>query len=1117
MKHPKPDSEDALELEAVKLFEAMGWQSANALHETFGAKATLGRQSRGETVLLSHLMPALERLNPDLPAAALEAAAAELTRDRSTLAPANANREVMGLLRDGVPVLFKTEGDEGGESEAEATVRVIDWSAPPEGETGANDYLVVQQFWIQGETYKRRPDLVGFVNGLPLVFVELKAVHKNVEDAYRKNLSDYKDTIPHIFWHNALVILSNGLESLVGSTTARWEHFVEWKKISSEEEAGLISMETVIRGTCQPARLLDLAENFAVYQENAGGLVKLLAKNHQFLGVNNAIEAVRDIGRNQGKLGVFWHTQGSGKSLSMIFFAQKVLRKMPGDWTFLILTDRDDLDDQIYGNFARAGVVTETEKEVSAQSGAHLKHLLQGNHRYIFSLIQKFHLHGEADDATYPELSDRSNIIVMTDEAHRSQYDLWARNLRAALPNAAFIGFTGTPLIEGEGEAGKTREVFGDYVSIYSFRDAVADRATVPLFYDNRIPELQLTNADLNEEMEALVEAAVLDEGQEKALEREFKRQYHLITREERLDTIARDLVQHFMTRGNQDKAMVLSIDKATTVKMFDKVQREWQLYLADLRAQLAAMPGETASDEAAASDETASGETASGETASGEAASGEAASGETATDEAAATGEGVASGERVALAAHIAWMEQTDMAVVISGGSQGEVAEFAAKGLNIERHRQRMNQEDLEAKFKDENDPFRIVFVCAMWIVGFDVPCCSTIYLDKPLRNHSLMQAIARVNRLWGDKTNGLIVDYIGVFRNLQDALRIYATGQGNELPIRPKSDLVKALALACDEATTFCVEHGFSLADISAAQGIVRLGLLKDAVEAVAEPEATKKLFMAHTARVDRLFKAILPDAEADSFRGTRNVLSVIAERVRALTPAADISDVMAQVDGLLDKSVAAQAYQIQGEGATPLVDLSQIDFDKLEDEFRAGRKNTETAKLKGALSARLQVLVRQNRTRMDYLEQFQAMIEDYNAGSSNIEQLFAQLTALTRDLQEEEKRHLAESLSEEELAVFDLLTRPNVDLTEAEKKQVKALARELLSALKGERLTLDWRKAQGSRAAVRLEIEQRLDDLPAAYDDKVRWNEKVEAVYQHIYDSYAGQGRSVYGAAS
>ena len=1062
--HPKPDSEDALETEAVKLFEAMGWQAANAMHETFGAKATLGRQSRGETVLLSRLMPALARLNPDLPAAALEAAAVELTRDRSTLALANANREIMELLRDGVPVLFKTEDDEGGESEAGATVRVIDWSAPADGETGANDYLVVQQFWIAGETYKRRPDLVGFVNGLPLVFVELKASHKNVEDAYRKNLSDYKDTIPHIFWHNALVILSNGLESLVGSTTAKWEHFVEWKKISSEEEAGVISMETVIRGTCQPARLLDLAENFAVFQEDKGGLVKLLAKNHQFLGVNNALEAVRDIAHNQGKLGVFWHTQGSGKSLSMIFFAQKVLRKMPGDWTFLILTDRDDLDDQIYGNFARAGVVTETEKEISAQSGAHLKQLLSGNHRYIFSLIQKFHLHGEADGATYPLLSDRSNIIVMTDEAHRSQYDLWARNLRAALPNAAFIGFTGTPLMSGEEE--KTRAVFGDYVSIYSFRDAIADRATVPLFYDNRIPELQLTNADLNQEMEALVEAAVLDESQEKALEREFKREYHLITREERLDTIARDLVKHFMTRGNQDKAMVLSIDKATTIKMFDKVEREWAIYLADLRDKLTFSPPADAA-------------------------------------------------ERAGLAAQIAWMEETDRAVVISGGSQGEVAEFAAKGLNIERHRKRMNSEDLEAKFKDEKDPFRIVFVCAMWIVGFDVPCCSTIYLDKPLRNHSLMQAIARVNRLWGDKTNGLIVDYIGVFRNLQDALRIYATGKGNEAPIRPKSELVEALALACDEATTSCVEHGISLADVGAAQGFTRLKLIGDAVEAILESEETKKLFMAHAARVDRLFKAILPDAEADSFRGTRGALVVLAERVRALTPTADITDVMAQVDGLLDKSVAAQAYQIQGEGATPLVDLSQIDFDKLEDEFKAGRKNTETAKLKGALSARLQVLVRQNRTRMDYLEQFQRMIEDYNAGSSNIEQLFAQLTALTRDLQAEEKRHIAEQLSEEELAVFDLLTRPNVELTEAEQKQVKAIARELLAALKGERLTLDWRKAQQSRAAVRLEIEQRLDTLPDAYD-KANWSEKVETVYQHVYDSYFGQGRSVYAGA-
>ena len=547
--------------------------------------------------------------------------------------------------------------------------------------------------------------------------------------------------------------------------------------------------------------------------------------------------------------------------------------------------------------------------------------------------------------------------------------------------------------------------MFGDYVSIYSFRDAISDRATVPLFYDNRIPELQLTNDQLNEHIQQVIEEAALNEEQEKALEREFKREYHLITRAERLDEIAADLVAHFMNRGRLDKAMVLSIDKATAVRMFDRVKIHWASYCAGLRAKLAS----------------------------------------------------AAPAEREELAAQIAFMEETDMAVVVSSG-QNEVDDFKQKGLDIVPHRQRMVSEDLETKFKDPKDPFRIVFVCAMWIVGFDVPCCSTIYLDKPMRNHSLMQAIARANRVFGDKTNGLIVDYIGVFRDLQKALSLYATSksQNDDKPIRPKSELVMALAVAVDEATTFCIERNISLTAIGSAQGYERIGLLQAAREAILESEDSKKLFLAHAARVDRLFKAILPDAEADTFKPTRVTLMVMAESIRALTTQADISAVMERVDQLLDKSVAAEAYQIQPGGQRALTDLSTIDFEAMQGEFNAGHKRTETEKLKGALNAKLKTMVRLNRTRMDYLEKFQQMIKNYNEGSSNIEQLFGQLVELTRGLQDEEKRHLSEALNEEELAVFDLLTKPDIALSEAEKKQVKHIVRDLLQNLKQRRLS-------------------------------------------------------------
>ena len=565
------------------------------------------------------------------------------------------------------------KGDD--EEEAVEIVKLIDWNEPEN-----NDFFLASQFWISGDYGKKRADLVGFVNGIPLVFIELKASHKKLELAYEKNLSDYKDTIPQVFWYNAVIILSNGSKARIGSMTAGIEHFSEWKKIDDEKESGLISLETMIRGTCEKRKLLDLVENFTIYNEAKGELTKLVAKNHQLLGVNNAIAAVEHIKANKGKLGVFWHTQGSGKSYSMVFFSQKVLRTIPGNWTFVIITDRDDLDGQIYRNFANTGALLEDEKRVRADSGDSLKRMLnQENHRYLFTLIQKFATdHGER----YPVLSTRSDIIVITDEAHRSQYDIFASNMRSALPNAAFIGFTGTPLMAGEE---RTKEVFGEYVSVYNFKESVDDQNTVPLYYENRIPEVQLVNEDLNEEMAAIIEAADLDDDQQAKLERNFKQEYQLITREDRLERIGEDIVAHYMGRGVLAKAMVISIDKATAVRTFDKVRKHWKVAIAKLHEDVAQADPM----------------------------------------------------DKPELERRLQFFENTDMAVVVSQ-SQNEIEEFKNKGLDIATHRKRMVKEDLETKFKKDDDPLRIVFVCAMWITGFDVPSCSTIYLDKPMKRTS-------------------------------------------------------------------------------------------------------------------------------------------------------------------------------------------------------------------------------------------------------------------------------------------------------------------------------------------------------------------------------------------
>lgn len=1058
-------SEDALvEQPAIALFAELGYETANCWHETVGTSgSTLGRETTEDVVLVPKLRSALQKLNPQLDSEPIDLAIEEITQDRSAMSLVQANREVYKMLKEGVKVSF--ENDEG--EEVDETVRIIDWKQPE-----SNDYFLASQFWITSPSgiYKKRTDLIGFVNGLPLVFIELKKSHGKIEHAYKHNLKDYKSTIPQLFWYNGLVILSNGSQAKIGSVTAGWEHFADWKRINDEGEQGIVSLETLIRGTCEKNRLIDLVENFTLFQDASGGVNKIVGKNHQYLGVNNAVQALDDIKENQGRLGVFWHTQGSGKSFSMAFFSQKVLRTVPGNWTFLVITDRTDLDSQIYKNFANTSVVTE---DCQAESGEHLKQLLSEDHRFIFTLIQKF---GTKKGETYPKLSDRSDIIVMTDEAHRSQYDTLALNMRNALPNAAFIGFTGTPLMAGEE---KTKEVFGDYVSVYNFQQSIEDGATVPLFYENRIPELQLANENFNEDLEALIEAAELDEEQEKKLEREFAREYHLITRDDRLEKVAEDIVSHFMGRKEGGKGMVICIDKVTAVKMYDKVQTYWTAYLGGLKAQLAV------ADEL----------------------------------------------KRPELERQIAFMEKTDMAVIVSS-EQNEVETFKEKGLDIEPHRVRMVKEDMETKFKDADDPFRLVFVCAMWLTGFDSPSVSTIYLDKPMKNHTLMQTIARANRVFEDKNNGLIVDYVGVFRNLQKALAIYGSSSGGgvkegECPIQKKDELVEDLKLAIAEALDFCKDRGVDVDAILKAEGFQKVAYLDnaatnlvdkqvedavdDAVEQVIVNDELKKKFLSLVSQVVRLFKAILPDPTANEFAPIKTCLAVLADKIRNYTEEATIDDIMNQVGELLDDSIATKGYVIHSTEQTSLIDLSQIDFEALKAHFEKGRKRTQAEQLKQAVGTKLQNMVQLNKTRTDLMEKFKKLIDEYNKGL-DVDGFFAKLTDFVKELTEEEKRGVAEQLTEEELALFDILTKPEFDITDKEKDEVKKVARSLLQNLKQAKLVLDWRKKQRTRADVYTTVKTVLDELPRAYSPEL-YQQKCDVVYQHIYDSYQGEGRSIY----
>ena len=951
----------------------------------------------------------------------------------------NANKEIYLSLKEGVKVTYLNDD---GEQQIDR-IKVIDWKQPSN-----NHFLIVSQMKIRGSQSNRFPDLLGFVNGIPLLFVELKAASVNVKHAYDDNLRDYKDTIPQLLTFNGFCMLANGLEAKIGSITAGWEHFAEWKKISSEEEPGVIDVNTMISGTCQHSRFLDIIENFIVFLEMKGGLVKIVSKNHQYLGVNNSIAAVHQLQENQGRLGVFWHTQGSGKSISMVFFCQKVLRKIPGNWSFVIITDRNELDKQIYENFQNSGVINESKVQATSTKG--LRKLLSEDHRYIFTLIHKFQTE---DGSEHPVLSDRKDIIVITDEAHRSQYDLLAMNMRSALPNAAFLGFTGTPLISDEQQ--KTKEVFGDYISIYNFSESIEDGATVPLYYEDRIPEVQLSNKYFTDELSDIIDEADLDDSQEKKLERQFSQMYQIITRNDRLDKVAEDLVEHFTNRGNRGKAMVVSIDKATAVRMYEKVQHYWKKYLDQLKQKLDNATGD----------------------------------------------------EKIALEDIYSFHSETDMAVVVSS-SQNDIATVHDKGGDIRPHKERMIKEDLEEKFKNADDPFRIVFVCAMWITGFDVPSCSTIYIDKPMRNHTLMQTIARANRVFKEKINGIIVDYVGIFRHLEKALSIYGEAGGGKVdnPVKPKDEIRVELKNSIDEMMGIMSGYDVDLDELRNAEDMnSRLALFKQARDTLVQNETVKKEYLKKANEVKRIYKAYLPDKIEKDYAERSYHIRKIANAIRSLDPEVEIDDVLNKVEALLDRSIIG--YDLPDpEDDHKLYNLATIDFDALREKFESSKtKRTHTEGLKNSLAADITEMAKVNKVRMNYMEKLNDLISDYNDGAKTVEDTFIRLMELAKLLKEEEKRYIKEELeNDNQLAMFDLLTKPEPKLSDKERKAVKAVSRILYDKLTEGVLTLDWRKKQEKKAEVKVKIKTILNDgLPQVYDKRI-FDDKRSSLYDYVYET-------------
>lgn len=773
------------------LRDELGWDVRFAYNtEVLGEKGTFGRRSYNEILLTRYFRAALKKLNPWISFAQIEEAQKTLENRLSTSSLLQVNEEKYFLIRDGIPVTVKRPD---GRTETKKAA-VIDFQDPLN-----NDFLAIKELKIHGELYRRRTDIVGFVNGIPLLFVELKKNTVDVQNAYDDNYTDYQDTIPHLFYYNAFLMLSNGTEAKVGTLGSKYEFFHEWKRLS-EEEQGSVALETMLLGICKKENFIDLFENFILYDHSGGHTAKILARNHQYLGVNEAMKAYAARKLNNGKLGVFWHTQGSGKSYSMVFLAQKIRRKFEGSPTFVVLTDRDELNKQISDTFENCGLLGKTKtSQFIAASSNDLISKLQGNPSFIFTLIQKFN---QTDvEAIYPD----HDIIIMSDEAHRSQYGIFADNMMKLLPTAARIGFTGTPLLSSDNITART---FGGYVSVYDFKRAVEDGATVPLYYENRGEKiLDLQNPEITQQILDAIDAADLDVDQQDKLEAEFAKEIHLMTAEPRLRSIAKDFVGHYTDLWTSGKAMFVCLNKVTCVRMYDYVQEYWKEEIKALKEKIRKATQQEAQE----------------------------------------------------LHRKLKWMEETEMAVVISQ-EQNEIQTFKKWNLDIKKHREKMEKRELDKEFKEPGNPLRIVFVCAMWLTGFDVKCLSCLYLDKPLKAHTLMQTIARANRVNEGKSNGLIIDYIGIVKALRKALADYTAnvgGSGGSDPTIDKAELITRILETIEKTKAFLLENDFDLQMLIDAFDFLKLSYLQTAANAVCGSIEDKKTFTTYASELNRLMK--------------------------------------------------------------------------------------------------------------------------------------------------------------------------------------------------------------------------------------------------------------------
>jgi len=1054
-------SKDALIEQATQeVLQELGWEVVTAWqNEKFVENGLLGREDKGQVVLERYLLIALNKLNPALPAIAYQRAIEKITLKEADKSLGQINKAKADLLKNGVLVSF--QDDDG--KQVNKKLKIFDFN------NYLNNYfLAVRQLEVVGELYNRRPDVIGFVNGIPLVFFELKAHHTDLRSAYNDNLNDYKDTIPHLFHTNAFIILSNGTDAKAGTITSPYKFFLDWKRIEEDEE-GMVSLDTILRGTCAPHRLMDIFENFLIFDESNGNIIKLMCKNHQFIGVNKVISNVKNIEDLQGKLGVFWHTQGSGKTYSMVFLCEKIHRKFGGSYTFLIVVDRTELENQIYDTFSGVGIVNDKNVVAGKKKGItgreHLRELLAENHRYVFSLIHKFSIDPKLE-TEYPLITERKNIIVISDEAHRTQGGTYASNMRYfGIPNASYLGFTGTPLIKEEEEI--TKDIFGGYVSIYDFKRAIEDDATLPLKYLNRGEKLNIINPDLDEKMAEIFEDENLDEDQKAKLQYLFNKEYPILTAEARLKAIAKDLVWHFNERGYQGKAMLVALDKPTAVRMFNFIKEYWPQYLSELAKRIY-----DANDVQEAQD----------------------------------------------LQRKYERVKETEVCVIISS-EQNEVDKFRKMNLDIETHRRKIVDRNLEKEFKDEDNPFRLAIVCAMWITGFDAPCVSTVYLDKPIKGHTLMQTIARANRVYDDeKENGLIVDYGNVYKQLEKAYSVYGEGSktkggqtaSGEKPLELLISLEEELKDAIKAVNQKLEDLNYKLSDLMNAKPMEKIFMIKKAMECICLNEKIRATFEIASRNVFRKYKALYPEKQAINHIKKYNAIDAIYNALNKKTKSADITEMMMRLQAVVNESILLDD-NILNDTKEIYVDLSKLDFDKLRKAFaKIPRKNEFVYDLQNAVDQKMQQMLAENPLRLAFYERYQEIIEAYNKGKSleDTVKTFEDLQNFIRDLSDEDQRAIKEQLDQDTLTIFDLL-KEGKELSEKDLKEVKKVAKQTLDKLKAEKLKIpNWKDSRQIKAQVKSSIYENLLWLPPeAYTDE-EVSLRCVAVYQHVFSRYGNQ---------